>query len=45
MTAGGVPKLQPFGDPNAIGCEGDACLIPGADATEVRAPAEVSAPA
>ncbi|MCU1576505.1 MAG: hypothetical protein JWP70_1209 [Leifsonia sp.] len=45
MTADRVLRLQPLGDPNAIACEGDACLIPGADATEVRAPAEVSAPA
>jgi hypothetical protein len=39
MTAGGVLRLQPLGDLNAIACEGDACLIPGLDAADVAAPA------
>ena len=36
-----APRLIPLGDPSAIACEGDACLIPGS--TSGSTPGSISA--
>ncbi len=38
-----APKLLALGDPNAVVCEGDVCVIPGAISETVAEPAAQAA--
>jgi hypothetical protein len=35
-----MTALKPLGDPNAVVCEGDVCVLPTADDTSVETPSD-----